>query len=310
MSFKTGIAAFGCLFFFSCEDSNRDVAPKETHVITGQVFVIQKNRVNVKLGGVDVYYIPMAEFRERCSWISSERSRAVEVNRYREKIEQIEDWLSDIERSDSASKFDLFLTNASRLQETALTRFKSNPEIVEFLKIEDLRVANKELFSRSDVSDNESSQWIATCLYFDWMHRNADRKVQTNADGNFSITIPKSAPGVIMMNSSRQLFGGDFENFYWLKEIEGNEVDPLIFSSSDTVTGGFLMKVVRQAAEPKRSSQALLQSEFDLIDLEWFSAAQPIFTSISTYDDQIASLQGEIRKLEETIQDIRYRSEQ
>lgn len=311
MSSKLFQIAIISTILIGCKDNTavEKLTAAPNFLIKGQVFVIQKNRLNVKLGGVDVYYIPLEEFRKRCKWIESQRARALEVKNYKERMNQIDNWLIDLGAAPSATKLQTFLSAASQLQTNAQNRFKANPEVIEFQRIEDLRKSNSELFEASEISSNESCQWIATCLFFDWADRTADRESKTDADGNFTLTIPKSAPGIIMMNSSRQLVGGGFENYYWLKEISGNEIDPLIFSSKDTVTGGFLMETVRQASEPPRSSMKIIQSEMGLVDLEWFSEALPIYKSISGGDKQIETLQHQIQKLEQSIQDIRYASE-
>lgn len=305
----SSILASALFFLTSCKSEKSEPASTQNHTLRGQVFVIQKNKINVKLGGVDVYFIPMTEFRKRCTWIDSQRSRSIEVVNYKQRLTQIDDWLIDIGVARSAQQLRTFLSTASQIQSKAHNCYEKNPEIVEFRRIENLRKSNSDLFESSEISNNETCQWIATCLFFDWKDRNAGRATKTDADGNFTMTVTKSAPGVIMMNSSRQLGGGMFENYYWLKEVTGDELDPLIFSSADTISGGFLMETVRQASQPRRTSQKIIQDELGLVDLDWATEANTIFARVAEDDAQIKVLENKISAFERTISDIRYTTE-
>ena len=79
------LAIFSILLVAGCNRIEEDLNARSevSALVRGQIFVIRADRENVKLGGVELYYVSSKDFRERAKWIALNSDRTRHLRNYR-----------------------------------------------------------------------------------------------------------------------------------------------------------------------------------------------------------------------------------
>ena len=276
--------------------------------IQGQVFVIQKNRVNVKLGGVEVHYVPLEVFRERCRWIAENNAKAALIEDYERDLRRIDSVTRTAERGNHAGKISEFLTATRRLQVDAWGRFEESPLVKEYQRLSLVEKENREFFEEAGFAGSEEEQWALSALFFEWLPRCAVASTQSDADGNYSLALPAPGNGFVFAQSSRQMAGGKFENYFWIQEVSSTTTGPVHLSTNTVLSPSILSDLIRQAAAPPRTSMKLVVEELGLRDLEWFTEAESLLREVAKNENSVAKLKTRIKEVEAEIEETKYMS--
>jgi hypothetical protein len=295
------------LFLGSCSKQEPASAQKPVNV-QGQVFVIQKNRVNVKLGGVDIYYVPLEVFRERCHWIAANNAKATLIEDYEKDLRRIDSAIRTAEREKHAGKIHEFLTSARRLQLDAWDRFEKNPLVKDYQRLSLIEKENREFFEESGFGASQEQQWALSALFFEWLPRCSVVSTQTDADGNYHLVLPAPGNGLLFAQSSRQMGGADFENYFWIQEVSSTTTGPVHLSTNTLLTPAILGGFIHQATAPARTSVKLVTDEFELRDLSWFTVAEPLLREVAKNEDSVAELKDRIKEVAAEIEETKYMS--
>ena len=296
------------LSLVGCNKETQGEAPALASV-HGQVFVIRKDRVNVKLGGVTLYYIPAKTLRNRAEWIALNSDRMRFLRIYRSDLSDAQDWVRQTAQERTFQpEFRTFIRRAEDAIDAAGRRINDNPLLADLCRIEDIRQENSSLFAQTEFRSDANSQWIIGSIFFDWIEKNTSNTAETNADGLFRISVPSASRGYILARAARALSSSSEEHYYWIKEIAGTGNEEIMLSSSATVSPQSLGDILDLSANTQRSSMSLIQKEFSLISMDWVSQCRNTMRQIQTNDKRTAMIDQKIKSLEERVEQVKYES--
>jgi hypothetical protein len=294
----------------SCKSSDSPAESAARRDISGQIFTIRRDRVNVKLGGVDVYYLSGKTLHDRIEWLGTNLDRMRHLRRYCEELAGIDTWIGAISRERRGSAvFDKFVSDTEGLTAESYRRLESNPLVDSLMRIENFRQANHELFVGTDFEKAMDDQWVLSSLFFDWLEKNSYTSAQTNADGCFKMRIPESTRGFLFARASRALASDSEEHYYWIHEVDGEEGPEIMLTSSSILTRESLDGVLGLAAMTKRSSSDLIQDEFSLIATNWADDCNFTLRDITTCENKIAAINERIKGLNQQVEQVRQQSD-
>lgn len=207
-------------------------------LIEGQIFVVTKGQQAVKLALVTVEVVPEKIVKENLSRLTAtlvEKNKILSEN-IDGKQRVIKEYKSSIKKSDNSTTDDVFteaekLASVCKLEDTSKKSIESfglctrAPEgkaayaqlralettyKVEFAEVRKLRKELAELIKEHQANSKISDK-LANAEIFS---SSAMATVKTDADGKFSISIPKSGKYAILANSKRQVMDTS-ENYQW-----------------------------------------------------------------------------------------------
>ncbi len=288
-------------------DRAEDVEPAAE--IEGQVFVIQKNRLNVKLGGVEVYFVPQSEFRSAATTLGRLREQAKYLRAYRSKFRALEDTINASRRLDGGGSLSEFLRGMDVWIVDAKRRLDQNPRAQELQRVEDSVEDFSEVFINSSFAGAETSQWALAWLFYDWLGRAHTHSAETDADGEFSVILPADFKGFACAIASRQFGGDKSENYFWIQEVSADSSGKVFLTSNTLLEPVVLESMISAAAPIPRSSERLVTDEFDLPDLSWFGKAEVLLRDVRLNINQIRGWESRIADLQSKIAEVRDMSE-
>jgi hypothetical protein len=293
------------LFLAGCSKPGSDAAGKSRQ-ISGQVFVIQKNRVNVKLGGVEVRFVPREVFQTRCRWIEKNGPKAALISGYEKELRDIDSVIRATETEDHAGKIRRFLSTARDRQNDAWSRFRDNPALESFRLLSSASERSRGSFEEAGFRES-GEQWALSALFSDWLDQHAVVSTQTDADGNYGLSVPAPGDGFVFAQSSRQMTGAEFENYYWIQEVVPSTTGPVHLSTNDVLTPSGLDDLIHPGTRPAPESTKIIEEEFGLRDLSWFADAETLLRKIATNEDSVAKLKSQFTEVEGEIERTKYR---
>ena len=304
---------FLCVVLISSCSKSRNLAnsSKKSYdfEIKGQIFAIQKNRLNVKMGGVELSYVPSEVFRKRSEWVAVNQEKARQISNYRGRLNQMINRIDLVEMQPYASKIEGFLSATRQFQSSASNRLTEEPRIKELESIGIQKDANSDTFINSDFSTYEAQQWAVTAIFFEWLDRAATANTVTDADGNYSIAVPAGEKGYMLAQASR-LYGRDqSENYFWIQEVSGQEKTPIHLNTNNTLTPQILDGMLRQATAQPRGSIDLIADEFRLPKLSWFGDAESLLREMDSNQQEIGMVKKDIDSLDSKLDEIKLMSE-
>lgn len=293
----------------ACSKARKDSIESSPRSVSGQIFIIQKNRVNVKLGGVRISFVPLQKFRERSLWIAQNQEKAKYLLRYESKLDQVDQMIESAATKPFSSHLDEFLSTARRIQNSNERKFKDNPLVAELQKMSLVQSENSDIFESSDFRGLPEAQWSLSAIFFDWLDRSESHGTITDADGNYSFSLPEEARGYLIAQASRNLIKGNFEHYFWIHEIAGPDSNPVHLTSTNLLDPITLSEIIHQSSATQRTSMKIIEDEFDLSSLEWFDQAGSLLREATANQNKIDSRKLEIKNLEEEINEIQSMSE-
>lgn len=270
------LALFPTLF---CHCSKTPIA-NERSVISGQVFVIQQNRVNVKLGGVLINYVPKKSLQDRVEWISQSQTELDNIRRYSNKLKGIDRRLAEAAKEIAHADIRRFLDAASNLQKRNWIDFNTNPTVKELSSID---ISHNDP-SFSDI-DGDRSRWLLASLFTTWRVSASTTQSTTDADGNFNIFIPKNGEGYILAQASRLISSEHTEYYIWISEINGKQEGPVHLTSQNVANTSIIATLEATPSNTKTPYRSL-----SLRSLDWFNQSNDLLDSISRNNRKIEML--------------------
>lgn len=279
-------------------------APPKTAEIKGQVFVAQNDGQNIKLGGVEVRYVPRAEFQKRCRWIAEHGPKASQLANYRSDLQRIDSAIGDIAKEKHAGKMRDFLSSARLLQADARKRLEESPAAKKYQMLLLIREESRKTFEDAGF-EREEDQWALAALFYDWLLKHATVLTQTDADGYYMLTLPGPADGYVFVQTSRQVGKGKVENYHWIQEVTSSTTGPVHLSNIGLLTPVNLHDFIPAAADAEKPSIPVTE-EFGLRDLSWFKEAGTLLDKIATNERSVAKLKTRIKEVEAEMEAAKY----
>lgn len=263
------------------------------YVITGQAFVIQKNRVNVKLGGVEVKYIDGPTFDVRLKWISQNLNKAVALESYIQDLRELERLADDnrIRYSDFVQRE--FFNSIDRFVELQMNRILAEPALVELIDVQ------------SGIKSFNAETWMASAIFGDWQNTQNFLTTTTNADGEFSMEIPSGSRGFLIAESSRHLMGDQIEEYEWLYELAESITTPVHLNTMNTFDMEQLMNLADVFRNQQPYSVELLCEDYRLDRISWAAEVENFLVKANAHKQKISTNKERIEKLRSEIQAIK-----
>lgn len=269
----------------------------ERSVISGQVFVIQQNRVNVKLGGILINYVPKKSLQDRVEWISQNQIELNSIKEYSNKLKSIDKILGDSANEIADPDISRFFDSARNIQKRNWMEFDTNPTVKELYSID---IAYRKP-SFSDI-DADRSRWLLASLFTTWQATAITEKSTTDADGNFSISIPKNGEGYILAQASRLVSSEHTEYYVWIFEINGKQEGPVHLTSQNVVNTSILATLNATLSNTKTPQRRL-----SLGSLNWFDHANEMLDSLSRNNRKIEALRKRSSDLNAELKSLKLR---
>lgn len=291
------------LMILACTSCDR-LQPKNHADLKGQVFIVRRDRINVKLGGVELSYVPLSVWNEQRQWLATNVDTMRWLREYKRREAETRQWVGSLQskfRSDQETSG--LLRELDILAKRPRTSLDADAKVLALMGNEAIRLANANLFSQEFTSYDE--QWCMSAIFFDWLERNRTATATTNADGVFNIRIPKHAPGMIFARASRAILGERDEHYFWIQKLEGDESSEILLSSNNRVNSASLVELLGQAAEARHSSLELVCKEFHLPPLEWRQEAEDAFYRLDEVDANISRLKSELDSIRREIENVK-----
>ena len=304
--FHAGLLAVA-LLLASCSKPQSEVeAPPKTAEIKGQVFVIQKNRVNVKMGGVEIHYVPREAFEKQCRWIRDSIPKLKRISGYEKELQRIDTVIEETSHGKHAGKIRDLLSSARERQVDAWKRFDENPLLKDYRLL--LLDAEEQRDSIEDAGFGrvKEDHWTLTAFFGAWLSSHATASTQTDADGNYSLALPAAGDGLLFAQSSRQLSKDASESYYWIQKVSSSTPGPIHLSSNTTLSPSNLKDFIGMPPAPDNASMNDLVKEYGLRDLTWFTEAEDLLRQIAEKEDSVAKLKSEAKKVEGEIEKAKY----
>lgn len=302
---------FSIVVLGSCEKDSLPSAGNgddaESYEITGQVFAIQQNRVNVKLGGVEVYHINAASIDAKLEWVALNLNKAKALREYTDKLKRIVDTARNERPSNlEFTQQELFKSMLSLIDE-ALERVADSSLLADLDELNQVSLESESQFGAPDYFNDYS--WMITAIFSGWLDKQKFAVTTTNADGNFSFSLPDRSKGYLVASCSRSVFESKTEYYYWIYEVTGEITTPIHLTTSNTLNTQQIGILLDSFRTEKAYSTVDLIEEYDLFKLDWIDEIQSGLTKVSTIRNQISLNKDEIINLKSKIEEIQYLSE-
>lgn len=281
-------------------------APPKTAEIKGQVFVIQKNRVNVKMGGVEIHYVPRKAFEERCRWIENCIPRLNRISLYEKELHYVDSVIEEASSGKHAGKIRDLLSSARERQLDAWKRFDEAPGFQDCRLILAARELGRDSFEEAGFGTNDEDHWALSALFIDWLDDHMTASTQTDADGNYSLTVPAAGDGFLFASSSRQLGKDESESYYWIQKVTLPSPGPVHLSTNTNLTRSILHDFIAPSSKPDNASVNDIVKEYGLRDLSWFTQAEDLLRQIAENEENVAKRKSQAKKVEDQIEKAKY----
>jgi hypothetical protein len=289
------------LLLLGC-DGKREVvtAPdtKKTYLITGQAFVIQQNRINVKLGGVEIKYIDGPSFDVRLKWIAQNLDKAVALKSYIQDLDEIRLLAANNRIRYSEFVQREFFDSIDRFVELQMNRISAEPALVELINVQSG-------FETFNVEAFDPEKWIKHAIFGDWQDTQKFLTATTDADGEFSLEIPSGSRGFLLAESSRHLMDNQVEEYEWLYELAESITTPIHLTTLNTFNTEQLMNLADVFRNREPYTVDILCENYGLDRLSWAGQVKENLVKADTYKQKISANKERIEKLRREIQDLK-----
>ncbi|MCW1885205.1 hypothetical protein OKA04_10740 [Luteolibacter flavescens] len=281
-------------------------AEKKQAEVKGQVFVVQRNGQTVKLGGVDVHYISREVVEAKCRQIGERIPRLLEVAEYQDNLKYVDVKIEAAYREKPSAGVRAFLSSAKDLQSDAWKRFREPQTLADDLALLAFVEENRDSFEDAGFGRNETDRCALASLITLVKDENVIT-TQTDADGNYSLSVPAPADGYVFAESSRQLGKDDTEIYYWIQPLTVSLTGPLHLSSPNRFNVHMLDEMIRPVPREKKESGALaIEEEYKLRNPYWFAAAENLLKRIKSNESEVKELRDSVYDVEAAIERAKY----
>lgn len=206
-------------------------ADETNGVLQGEVFIVTKAAENVRLGLVEVVLFSENDITNYVAY----RNSRIEVER-----PDFDKQIADSEKAISELKAD-FENNKEKL--TELSKAANDTAAAQaFAELNKKSIAVIEQIKASEEKAKEN--WPASSHYFKDLPVPLT-SARTDADGRFSLAMPKQGRFAIAAHASRELPNSK-EEYYWLvwESLNGKETEKIILGNQNTMSSGSRESVV------------------------------------------------------------------
>jgi hypothetical protein len=275
--------------------------------IKGQVFVIQTNRVNVKMGGVDIHYVPREDVEKQCRWIKESIPKLSRISRYGEELARIGSVIEAASTRNYSARIRDLLSSAAERQAAASKRFSESPLSSEYRRLLVFTALNQDVYKRAGVGRKDEDQWAVSAFFDEWLSSHATASTQTDADGNYSLILPAAGDGYLFAASSHQVTDDDSEDYYWIQKVSTSSPGPVHLSSNNNLSFLQLTELIGEPPAPDKTSLNDTAKEYELADLTWFIDAEDLLHQIAENEDSVAKLKLQVKKVESEIENAKFK---
>ena len=268
-----------CLLLWGCKNESAptsgDSSSLESPVnVEGQIFVVRKNRQNVRLGAVQVRLIDRAVFNKRLKETAENYRLAKGLSLYQKEIKKFEEKLLDYQVGTHGEYTKQAAVLAHEVIEAYRRDLKANPQ-VEQLRDEILchdRVIIQDLFTNTPFDGDTMHSYCLALLFHDKGAKLAHQITTTDADGRFKLLAPAGGDFLITAHASRALMSDETENSYWIYEITPETAGEIILSTPKELdVRDMNLFLTECGADTRMKSRAIVENELGAKDIAWRS---------------------------------------
>lgn len=302
-----------CVFFTlilmvaSCEKEEVAAKKKESYELAGQVFAIQKNRINVKLGDVPIYYVDGSTFDAKLKWISENLNRARAVYDYNEKLRLIERTVADHQIRNLDHESQEVFRSMSLFTEAAHQRVLGAPVILEMLALNE--AAGRNYADGQENKNFDVDSWFVSSMFDGWLEEKAFSVSGTDADGQFRIKMPTGSRGYLLAHSSREIFESNEENYHWIYEVNGTVTTPVLLTTNNLLDAQQIGVFADQFRGATPYTEGTLVKDNGIMKVQWVGDVRKILSEVDTTMQEIRSNDQRITELRSKIEELNYDSE-
>jgi len=226
--------------------------------IKGQVFVVQQNRQNLKLGAVDIQVFDEHLFMNAAKNAPNGFAGAAVHGTGSAMLEYLLSRFNELLERASEQKKDSIYSGVSpviKLLEQVVEALENRKNIIEASPNYTLSKAywirhvarrsqfEKTVFDKSEKADGvydtatvqDFYQWCINSLFNDSVNDSSILPIQvaqSDADGKFSLDLPAGRKFVVLVKESRKLPEGN-ENYYWIVKVPVDRDRALLLSNTN-----------------------------------------------------------------------------
>ncbi len=307
LSALAGLTAI--LMAAACE--KQEVATKKevsydsaSYELAGQVFAIQKNRINVKLGDVPLYYVDGPTFDARLSWISENLNKARAVYDYSERLGLIEQTAADRRVRDLDHESQEVFRSMTLFAEAARQRVVGAPVVLEMLAMNE--AAGMNYADGQENTEFDVDSWFVSSMFGKWLEEKAYSVSGTDADGQFRIKVPTGSRGYLLAGSSREIFESRKEIYYWIYEVNGTVTTPVLLTTNNLLDAQQIGVFADQFRGATQYTEDMLVAENGLMNVHWVGDVQKILSDVDTMKQEIGANRQRITELRSKIEELNY----
>ncbi|MCP5534924.1 MAG: hypothetical protein H7A51_01685 [Akkermansiaceae bacterium] len=265
--------------------------------VDGQLFIVQKNRENIKLGDVKIILVERRVFDATLDEAARQSQSMEGFMDYSRQWRSVSDKIeSDCQVYVRSRNEDIRISAEHALRKVKKEKLAfENTEFARsmgghwaFYQAGNHRLAPIRL-------DQEALQKLCLSYLFYASGNYAHLAVTTtDADGKFSLNIPTYKDCLVLVKSSRSLMGAADEDYYWVHPLDPGMTGALILSNSNMVTPGRLRQMLSACrVELKSLPLDVVMKEHKLPSLEWYSEwreAMRAYNKAEREEERIRSL--------------------
>jgi hypothetical protein len=304
--FQIALLAAPLLFTGCSKPQPASASPPKLTEIKGQVFVIQKNRVNVKLGGVEVHYVPRETFEKRCRWIKESLPEITLFASYLKDLQHIDSVIQENSSGKHAGRIRDFLSSTKDRQLDAWKSLNGSPALEDYRSLVTVAELYHDSLEEAGFGRNKEDQWALNAFFFGWAEAHAAISTQTDADGTYILNLPAPGDGFVFAKSSRQLSNDQSESYYWIQEVSPSISGPVHLSTNNQLSPLTLSDFIKPSPEPDATSPSDFVKEYKLCDLSWFTEAETLLRQIAKNAESVSKLKSKVERAEVEIEKTMY----
>jgi hypothetical protein len=259
------------------------------------------------MGGVDIHYVPREDVEKQCRWIKESIPKLSRISRYGEELARIGSVIEAASTRNYSARIRDLLSSAAERQAAASKRFSESPLSSEYRRLLVFTALNQDVYKRAGVGRHDEDQWAVSAFFDKWLSSHATASTQTDADGNYSLTLPAAGDGYLFAASSHQVTDDDSEDYYWIQKVSTSSPGPVHLSSNNNLSFLQLTELIGEPPAPDKTSLNDTAKEFELADLTWFIDAEDLLHQIAENEDSVAKLKLQVKKVESEIENAKFK---
>lgn len=254
-----------------CKSSNNNTdeggAVRE---VKGQMFIVQQNRQNVKMGAVSVYLLDYSIFNNNLKATADDYKLAETLNNYEKLLGKFEAELLRLQvGSGEGESVKQAALEANEKVNMCREKISGSPLVVQLRDKWRSHILNAKYYEGTSFERLDMHQWCLTNIFHD-VQGLARQITVTDADGRFSLQLPVGERCIVLASASRAITGDKTEHYYWVYQVSSEINGELMLSTPNTLDARGFNDLLRECGAELRSLPTdYVESKIGAPDLSW-----------------------------------------